>query len=169
MRIIFAALFIAIFLGVTSQSQTFTKDGLEYVLELPTPSWRAISRVDVHDHLEFVNGDDEFSGYLRLTKMLVDPGTTAAYLFQSDEKWNLQNLPGYMVCSDYKGEAFSGHLNGASFSYEYISSGRPMVGRIYYLQLDQRTFYALRFTVVQKKLQTLRPQMDFIAGSFRLK
>jgi hypothetical protein len=44
-----------------------------------------------------------------------------------------------------------------------------MDGRIYYLQLNTRTFYALHFTVAGDKLQSLRDQMDAIARSFRLK
>ena len=171
MRIIFAALLgvICLNLNASPQLYSFTSDGLEYVLELPTRSWRADSRVDVHEHVEFVNGSDELNGYLRLTKMLVQSDTTAADLFHADEKLNLQHLPGYVVCSDCKGEAFSGYLNGATFSYEYVSGGRPMSGRVYYLLVDKRTFYALRFTVAQNKLQSLREQMDFIARSFRLK
>jgi hypothetical protein len=116
-----------------------------------------------------MNGNNEVDGYLRLTKILVDSGTTAANLFQSDEKWHLQGLPGYVVCSDCNGEAFSGYVSGATFSYEYISGGRTMAGRVYYLQPDKRTFYALRFTVARDKLQNIREQMDFIARSFRLK
>jgi hypothetical protein len=126
-------------------------------------------RVDVHEHVEFVNGTDEVNGYLRLSKILVEVDTTAANLFQQDEKWNLQRLPGYVVCSDCKGEAFRGYLNGTTFSYEYTSRGRTMSGRVYYLRIDKRTFYALRFTVAQDKLQGIRDQMDFIARSFRLK
>ena len=74
-----------------------------------------------------------------------------------------------MACSECSGENFEGHLSGAVFSYEYASGGRPEVGRIYYLQLDKRTFYSLRFTVARDKLQSVRDQMDFIARSFRLK
>jgi hypothetical protein len=156
-------------LTASAQSWTFARDGVEFVVDLPSATWRVVSRIDIHEHLEFVNGKNEVDGYLRLTKILVDSDTTAATLFQSDEKWNLQRLPGYVVCSDCKGEAFSGYLSGAAFSYEYISGGRTMAGRIYYLQLDKRTFYALRFTVARDKLQSIREQMDFIARSFRLK
>ena len=119
--------------------------------------------------MEFVNGNNEVNGYLQLTKILVNSDTTAANLFQADEKWNLQRLPGYVVCSNCNGEAFSGYLSGAAFSYEYISGGRTMAGRVYYLQLDKRTFYALRFTLARDKLQSIRRQMDSIAQSFRLK
>ena len=156
-------------LDASAQSWTFARDGVEYVVDLPSATWRAVSRVDVHEHVEFVNGNNEVDGYLRITKILIDSGTSAADLFQSDEKWNLQRLPGYVVCSDCRGDAFSGHLSGAAFSYEYISGGRTMAGRVYYLQLDKRTFYALRFTVAREKLQSIRQQMDFIARSFQIK
>jgi len=152
-----------------AQSWTFTREGVEYIIDLPSASWRVMPRVDVHEHVEFVNGNDEVNGYLRLSKILVEVDTNAANLFQQDENWNLQRLPGYVVCGDCKGAAFRGHLSGASFSYEYSSRGRTMSGRIYYLQIDKRTFYALRFTVAQDKLQGLRDQMDSIARSFRLK
>jgi hypothetical protein len=156
-------------LTALAQSWTFARDGVEYVIDLPSATWRVVSRVDVHEHMEFVNGNDEVNGYLRLTKILVDSDTTAADLFQTDEQRDLQHLPGYIVCSDCKGDAFRGYFSGATFSYEYISSGRTMAGRVYYLQLDKRTFYALRFTVAQNKLQGMREQMDFIARGFRLK
>ena len=73
------------------------------------------------------------------------------------------------VCSAGKGTEFSGQLKGTVFSYEFVSQGRNMDGRIYYLRLDRRTFYILHFTVASDKLQSLRDQMDSIARSFRLK
>lgn len=156
-------------LNASAQSWTFARDGVDYVVDLPSATWRVVPRVDVHQHVEFVNGNNEVDGYLRLTKILVDPGTTAANLFQADQKWNLERLPGYVVCSDCNGQAFSGYLSGAAFSYEFISGGRTMGGRVYYLQLDKRTFYALRFTAARDKLQSIREQMEFIARSFRMK
>ena len=60
-------------------------------------------------------------------------------------------------------------LSGAVFSYEYVSGGEAMSGRIYYLQLDKRTFYSLRFTVARYKLAGLRGEVDAIARSFQLK
>ena len=156
-------------INASAQSWTFARDSVEYVIDLPSATWRVVPRVDVHEHVDFVNGNDEANGYLRVSKVLVDVGTTATNLFQEDEKWNLQRLSGYVVCGDCNGEAFRGHLSGATFSYEYTSRGRPMSGRVYYLQIDKRTFYALRFTVAQDKLQGVLEQMDFIARSFRLK
>jgi len=171
MRVILLGLLLIIPLSITAdaQTQTFTREGVEYVLDLPSPSWRAVSRVDVHEHLEFVNGDDYSNGYLRLRKKVVRPDTTWEDLFREAEKWEVQELTGYVVCSGGKGTEFNGQLKGAVFSYEFVNQGRNMDGRIYFLRLDNRTFYALYFTVASEKLPSLRDQMDSIARSFRLK
>jgi hypothetical protein len=171
MRRILITLCFIVPLSVASaaQTQAVTMKGLDYELDLPSPSWRTASRVDVHEHMEFINGDDYSNGYLRLRKRFVTAGTTALDLFRHDETWELQRLPGYIVCNDGIGNAFEGHLKGTVFSYEYVYQGRNMDGRIYYLQVDNRTFYTLHFTVASDNLQSLREQMDFIARSFRLK
>ncbi|MDQ5845112.1 MAG: hypothetical protein M3539_07430 [Acidobacteriota bacterium] len=153
----------------TAQPQTFTRDGLDYAFDLPTSLWRAVSRVDMHEHFEFINGDDYSNGYLRVRKKFVGPGTAPEDIFREDEKWQLQRLPGYVACSNGTGTDFSGRLRGRVFSYEYVNKGVNMDGRIYYLQLDNRTFYVLHFTVASEKLQGLRDQMEPIARSFRLK
>lgn len=170
-RLLIGLLFGLLFLAATvgAQTRTFTKEGIEYTLDLPSSSWQPVARIDVHDHLDFINGTDIANGYLRLRKILVDPGTTAADIFQRDEKWDLQRLPGYVVCSECKGETFEGQFTGTAFSYEYVSGGKAMAGRVYYLQLDKRIFYSLRFTVARDRLQSIRDQMDVIARSFRLK
>lgn len=152
-----------------AQSRQFSREGLEFKLDLPSPSWRALPRVDVHEHPEFVNGDDMTNGYLRVRKRLIAAGATTEALFSEDEKWELQRLPGYVVCSGGKGTDFSGRLKGTTYSYEFVKEGKNMDGRIYYLQLDKRTFYVLHFTVASEKLPGLREEMDFIARSFRLK
>ena len=162
-------LIIPFSMNATAQTQTFTREGVEYVLDLPSPSWRAVSRVDVHEHLEFVNGDDYSNGYLRLRKKVVTPDATSEDIFREAERWELQRLPGYVVCSGGKGTEFIGQLKGTVFTYEFVNQGRNMDGRIYYLRLDSRTFYILHFTVTSEKLAGLRDQMDSVARSFRLK
>ena len=118
MRLILTLLLILLPLSIiaNAQTHTFTREGVEYVLDLPSPSWRAVSRVDVHEHLEFVNGEDQSNGYLRLRKKLVRPDTTSDELFSEAEKWELQKLPGYVVCSGGKGTEFNGQLKGTVFS-----------------------------------------------------
>lgn len=162
-------LLLASSVAVAGQTRQFTRDGIEYVLELPSPAWQDVSRLDVHEHFEFINGNDPTNGYLGVRKIFVDQPTTTTDLFSAQEKWELQRLQGYVVCSECEGVRFEGRLSGAVFSYEYVAAGRTMYGRIYYLQVDQRTFYSLRFTVARDKLQAVRDQMDAIARSFRLK
>lgn len=155
--------------ATTAQTQTFTRDDLDYLIELPSNSWRAIARVDVHKHIEFINGNDARNGYLRLRKRFVSAGTTAEELFRQDESWELNPLPGYVVCCDRSGTDIKGHLSGKVFSYQFVNNGTNMDGRIYYLQLDSRIFYTLHFTIASSQLQGLRSDMDTIARSFRTK
>ena len=49
-----------------SQTRRFSKDDVEYRLDLPSPAWQVVSRLDVHDHLEFINGNDASDGYVRM-------------------------------------------------------------------------------------------------------
>jgi hypothetical protein len=156
-------------MSTTAQTQTFTRDSLDYTLELPSPSWRAISRVDVHEHFEFVNGNDYSNGYLRVRKKFVTADTTAEELFRFDEKWELQKLPSYVACSNGNGTDLNGYSRARVFSYEYVHAGMNMDGRIYYLQVDNRTYYVLHFTIASDKLQAVRDQIDSVVRSFRLK
>ena len=68
-----------------------------------------------------------------------------------------------------KEEAFNGRLDGVTVSYEFTRTGKVMLGRTYYLQADNRTIYALRFTGLRDKLSRIRNQTDLIARSFKLK
>jgi hypothetical protein len=155
-------------LAAAAQAVTFEREGVEYRLELPSYRWQAVKRVDVHDHFDFVNGEDRADGLLRIRRSLVEAGVTPKELHLADEP-NLKLLPGYVGCGSCEGETFSGRLDGAVFSYEYTSGGRAMAGRIYYLQVDARTFYILHFTCERKKLAGALPEADSIARSFRLR
>lgn len=154
---------------IYGQTRTFTADDVEYELDLPTAEWRVASRFDIHRHVEFVNGLDPLNGYLRLRKSLVHPGMSAPDLFRREEKWELERLPGYVRCSDCRGEIIEGHIPSAVFSYEYVSDGRVLYGRIYYFHLEGRIFYSLRFTAAREKLPEVSAQFDAIARSFRRK
>lgn len=172
MRKLQIVLFLYISLiSLTAAAQTvrFDREGVEYRLELPSSEWKAVPRLDVHEHVEFIYGDEQKNGYLRLRKNMVDAGTTATDLFSRDEKWSLHFLPGYVICGECKGEKFDGNLSGMTFSFEYTSGGKLMAGRIYYLQVNNRIFYTLHFTAARDKLQDLSSQMESIARSFRLK
>jgi hypothetical protein len=153
-------------LASAQAGQTYTNDNVEYTLELPSATWRVTSEPDsLHQHAEFINGDRN-DGHLRIRKEVVDAGTTAAELAHRDQDQKLRFQPGYV---EGKEEKFAGRLSGVTISYEYTNGGKPMVGRIYYLQADNRTIYTLRFTGFRDKLTRIRNQTDAMARSFRLK
>src|ERR1051325_1975795 len=151
---------------VLAQTQVFSSDAVEYTLELPSPTWRMVQEADsIHQHTEFIYGDRN-DGYLKIRKEVVDEGTTASDLARRDQEQKLRFMPGHV---DGKEERFAVRLNGVTISYEYTNGGKPMAGRTYYLQADNRTIYALRFTGMRDKLTRIRNQTDNIARSFQLK
>lgn len=149
-----------------SSQEIYNNAQIDYILELPSPTWRAISNPDAaHEHAEFVFGD-RLDGYLQIRKEVVDAGTAPSALARRDLDQKLRFLPGFV---EGKEEKFSGRLSGVTVSYEFIKTAKPMIGRIYYLQADNRTIYALRFTGLRDKLTRIRNHTDSMARSFRLK
>ena len=152
--------------ATASAQEVYTSSQLAYTLELPSDTWRIISEPDAaHEHAEFINGD-RLEGYLQIRKEIVDANTTPSDLAHRDRDQKFRFHPGFV---EGKEEKFSGRLNGVTVSYEFIKTGKPMMGRIYYLQADNRTIYALRFTGLRDKLARIRNQTDLIARSFKLK
>lgn len=146
--------------------EAYTSDQVAYTIELPSTVWRVISEPDAaNEHAEFIFGD-RLEGYLQIRKEVVDAGTTPSDIARRDLDQKLRFLPGFI---EGKEDKFSGRLNGVTVSYEFIRTAKPMMGRIYYLQADNRTIYALRFTGLRDKLARIRNQTDFIARSFKLK
>jgi hypothetical protein len=146
--------------------QTYTHSKVEYSFDLPSPTWRAILEPDaVHEHPEFVYGD-RLDGYLTVRKEVVDAGMTASQLARRDQDLKLRFLPGFV---EGKEETFNGRVDGVTISYEFTRTGKVMLGRTYYLQVDNRTIYALRFTGLRDKLSRIRNQTDLIARTFKLK
>lgn len=149
-----------------AQSKQFSKPGFEYTFDLPSPTWRDVSDSDAtHRHAELVYGD-RLDGYLRVRKELIEAGTTLTDLARRDQDTKLRFLPGYV---EGKREPFAGRYSGLTGSYEYTSGGKPMIGRIYYLQADDRNVYTLHFTGLRERLQRIRNQTDLISRSFQVK
>ena len=165
------AFLVLILLGASALTvlaqEAHTSDQVEYSIELPSSLWRSISEPDdLHERAEFVYGD-RLDGYLQIRKEIVDVGTTPSDLAHRDQEQKLRYIPGFI--EGKQEEPFSGRLNGVTASYEFTKAGKPMMGRIYYLQADNRTIYALRFTGLRDKLARIRNQTDSIARSFKLK
>jgi hypothetical protein len=162
----FVLTLIAVSSGTAAAQASYTSEQGDYTLELPSDVWRAISEPDAaHEHAEYVYGD-RLNGYLQIRKEVVDAGTSPSDLAHRDRDQKFRFHPGFV---EGKEESFSGRLKGVTVSYEFIKTGKPMMGRIYYLQADNRTIFALRFTGLRDKLASIRNQTDFIARSFKLK
>jgi hypothetical protein len=162
----FSLAVLVLVIQTASAQQTYSNDKVEYTFDIPSPTWRAILEPDAaHEHPEFVFGD-RLDGYLTIRKEVVDAGTTPSQLARSDQDLKLRFLPGFVPGKE---EPFNGRLDGVTMSYEYVRSGKTMVGRTYYLQADNRTIYALRFTGLREKLSRIRNQTDLIARTFKLK
>lgn len=165
LKVFLLMLAVAVSASVATAQQVFTNDKIDYVLELPSTQWRVISEPDAaHEHAEFVYGD-RLDGHLQIRKEIAEAGTKPSDLARRDFDQKLRFLPGFV---EGKEESFTGRLSGITISYEFVRTGKPMMGRIYYLQAN-RTIYALRFTGLKDKLARIRNQTDLIARSFRLK
>lgn len=163
--LVFALVLLVLMAPVALAQQLYTHEKVDYTFELPSPTWKAILEPDAgHEHPEFVYGD-RLEGFLTIRKEIVDAGTTASELAERDQV-KLRFLPGFV---DGKQETFNGRLDGITTSYEFVKSGKPMLGRTYYLQADSRTIYALRFTGLRDKLSRIRNQTDLIARTFKTK
>lgn len=166
LRMILAFALLTLSFSLVSAQRLFTSDKIDYSIELPSDTWRVITEPDAaHEHVEFVYGD-RLDGYLQIRKEVVDAGTSSSNVARRDRDTKFRFHPGFV---EGKEESFSGRLSGVTVSYEFIKTGKPMIGRIYYLQADNRTVYALRFTGLRDKLARIRNQTDLIARSFKLK
>jgi hypothetical protein len=164
--LVLALVLIGLMMPVALAQQLYTNDRVDYSFELPSPVWKAIIEPDAaHEHPEFVFGD-RLDGYLTIRKEIVDAGTTPGELARRDQDLKLRFLPGFV---EGKQDPFNGRLDGVTISYEFVRTGKPMLGRTYYLQADNRTIYALRFTGLRDKLSRIRNQTDLIARTFKTK
>jgi hypothetical protein len=161
----FGLALFALMAPVALAQQLYTNDKVEYSFDLPSATWRTIVEPDAaHEHPEFVYGD-RLDGYLTIRKEVVDTNTTVADLIERDQV-KLRFLPGFV---EGKQEPFNGRLDGTTLSYEFVKTGKPMLGRTYYLRADNRTIYTLRFTGLRDKISRIRNQTDLIARTFKLK
>ena len=162
--LVIALVLIGLMAPAAFAQQLYTHEKVEYTFEIPSAAWKTILEPDAAQHPEFVYGD-RLDGYLTIRKEIVEAGTSASELAERDQI-KLRFLPGFV---EGKEEAFNGRLDGVTVSYEFVRTGKTMLGRTYYLQVDPRTIYALRFTGLRDKLSRIRNQTDLIARTFKLK
>ena len=165
-KVTLSLLLLSLLVQVVSAQQTYSNNKVEYTFELPSATWRTILEPDAaHEHPEFVYGD-RLDGYLTIRKEVVEAGTSPSDLARRDQDLTLHFLPGFVPGKE---DPFNGRLDGVTMSYEFVRGGKTMIGRVYYLQADNRTIYSLRFTGLREKLSRIRNQTDLIARTFKLK
>lgn len=136
----------------------------DYSFDLPNATWRVISAKDAPE-TELVYGDRN-DGFLEIRKITLTNKATLAEAIDREQNQKLQFLPNFV---NGKEENFKGNLSGKAVNYEFTKSGKPMIGRAYYLQSDDKTVYVLRFTGARDKLKLIRNQTDSIARTFKLR
>ncbi len=152
---------------VAGQTQRYTVATVQYVLDLPSAQWRAMTVSGADHPRDFRFSDDNGVVRLRIRRELVkneDVSTTD--VAERQRRVDRSARRGYVTGTV---EDFKGALSGTKYSYEYVSAGKPMATVIYYLRVTERAIYRIEFTGSPKMLLDLADQTASIARSFRLK
>ena len=169
-RLLNISLFFCLIIVLTAvsafaQGGSFSDPNVEYTFDLPDAKWKiTVKPSATSPNVEYVYGERS-DGHLGIRKLTVSKNDVMTDIIQ-DEEQKLQFLGGFVAG---KQETFSGRLKGAIFNYEYVSSGRNMSGRFYFLRAGDTTVYLLRFTGQKDSLRSLRNQTDSIARTFAVK
>jgi len=88
---------------------------------------------------------------------------------KKDEEHTVRFQPSYDMIS-IENFPLGGGKKCVLLSYDYKNvAGQPFTGRNYYLRIDDKTMYVLRFTGRKNTLGSLRNQTDAIVRSFKVK
>ncbi len=149
------------------EGEDFEDPDHNYTLKLPK-NWSAIVSKNGagRNEVNIVFRGVREEGALQIRTITVEPGTKVMEAAKRDEEQTLRFRPGYV-----KGaiENFAAGYSGALVSYDYTLSGRPKMGRKYYLLVNETTVYALWFSGNRPTMGPLRAQTDLIARSFKTK
>ncbi|MBL8182074.1 MAG: hypothetical protein JNL64_10765 [Blastocatellia bacterium] len=158
---------IAIFASVsTAQVETFSDPDVEYTFMLPDARWKMTASPSASSSVLRYVFVDRNDAQLEVRKLSKSKSELLSEFIRNNEESKLQPLPGYIPGRE---ENFKGKLEGIIFNYEYVLSGRSMVGRFYYLEVNDTTVYVLRFTGNATILKSIRNQTDSIARTFDVK
>jgi len=152
---------------VAGQNQPHTVATGQYVIDLPSAQWRAITVSGADYPRDFSFSDDNDVVSLRIRREIVkNEGVSTTDVAERQRRLDRSDKPGYVTRAV---ESFTGALSGTKYSYEYVSAGKLMATVIYYLRVTKRAIYRIEFTGLRKMLLDLADQTDSIARSFRLK
>ena len=152
---------------VAGQTQRHTVATNQYLLDLPSAQWRAITISGADYPRDFRFSDDNGVVSLRIRREIVkNEGVSTTDVAERQRRLDRSARLGYVTATV---ESFKGALSGTKYSYEYVSAGKPMATVIYYLRATKRAIYRIEFTGSPKMLLDLAGQTESIASSFRLK
>lgn len=148
-----------------AQDDVFSSPSVEYSFALPDAKWKmTVKPSETSPNVEYVYGD-RVNGHLEVRKLAARKDALISDIIR-DEEQKLQFLPGYVAGKE---ENFAGKLRGVVFNYEFVRTGRPMSGRMYFLRATDDTIYVLRFAGLKDSLRSIEHQTDSIARTFALK
>ena len=152
---------------VAAQTKQYAVATGQYVVEMPSPQWRAITVRGANYPRDFQFTDDNGVVQLRIRREVVEnESISTTDVAERQRRLDRSAKRGYVTGTV---ESFDGTLSGTKYSYEYVSGGKPIAAVIYYLRVANRAIYRIEFTGQRKMLMDLREQTDSIARSFRLK
>lgn len=146
-------------------SDTFSDPNVDYTFDVPNAKWKMTAKPSAtNPNVGYVYGD-RLDGLFEVRALSVNKDTLLTDLIQ-DEETKLQFKPGFVAGRE---ENFTGKLRGSVYNFEYVTAGKSMSGRFYFLRAADTTVYTLRFTGLKDSLRSIRAQTDSIARSFAIK
>ncbi len=158
-------LFLVIFASSAfGQNEKFSSPNVDYTFTLPDAKWKmTVKPSDTSPNVEYVY-NERSEGHFEVRKIATRKDVMLTDSIR-DEEEKLQFLPGYV---GGKEENFAGRHRGVVFNYEFVRTGRPMSGRMYFLRVNDTTIYVLRFTGRKDSLRSIQNQTDSIARTFTI-
>lgn len=153
------------FAAFAQGSESFSDPNVAYTFDLPDAKWKMTAKPSAtNPNVGYVYGD-RIDGLLEVRALSVNKDTLLTDLIQ-DEETKLRFKPGFVAGRE---ENFTGKLRGSIYNFEYVTAGKSMSGRFYFLRAGDTIVYTLRFTGLKDSLRSIRAQTDSIARSFTVK
>ena len=163
-RIVVSMLMMSVIALAQEGREQFIDPEGKYRLTL-APGWIGVVSKDGLDRIDvkIVYKVTE-NGALRIRRNVVEEGTKPLDFAKRDEEQTLRFLPGYAKGTT---EAFSGGVDGALVTWDFTVSGRPMLGRAYYIRVNPTTIFSMRFVGLRSVLGPVRNETDAMARSLK--
>lgn len=163
--ILLAAVVFLTALPAAAQGDMFSDPAVDYSFSIPEAKWKMTAKPSAtNPNVGYVYGD-RLDGHLEVRKLVVPQDSIMTDIIQKEEQ-KMQFRDGFVAGKE---ETFAGRLRGTVYNFEYVSAGRNMSGRFYFLKANDTTIYVLRFVGQKDSLRSIRNQTDQIARSFSVK